>query len=140
MADKAQGKPGLPKKLLASRNLKNLLQSGVERGYVFKEDLLADIIQAKGYKEDKLNELCCYFRNKGILVTTKEFKKKTSRRRKDLHERLESDFKFSHEAKIDDSVKVYLREIGWVPLLMSTEEVELAKIINVPGRNLQPLT
>jgi RNA polymerase primary sigma factor len=122
--------PGLPKKLLASRNLKALLSMGEERGYVFKEDLLDEVIIAKGFKEEKLDDLCQYFRDKGILVTTKEFKARIPKRKKDALERLESDLKFSHEAKIDDSVKVYLREIGWVPLLMSSEEVELAKIIN----------
>jgi len=124
------GRPALPKKLLASRNLKNLLNTGVEKGYVFREDLLDNVLVAKGFNENKLDALCEFFRDNGVLVTTKEFKKKSTRRKKDLLEKLESDVKFSHEAKIDDSVKVYLREIGWVPLLLSTEEVELAKTIN----------
>jgi RNA polymerase primary sigma factor len=130
MPEMANEKPGLPKKILASRNLKNLLQNGKEKGYVFKEDLLEDVLIAKGYKENKLDALCDLCRDEGILVTTKEFSRKTHRKKKDLLDGLESDFKYSHEAKIDDSVKVYLREIGWVPLLMSSEEVELAKIIN----------
>lgn len=130
MPEMANEKPGLPKKILASRNLKNLLQNGKEKGYVFKEDLLEDVLIAKGYKENKLDALCDFCRDEGILVTTKEFSRKTHRKKKDLLDGLESDYKYSHEAKIDDSVKVYLREIGWVPLLMSSEEVELAKIIN----------
>jgi len=133
MPENIQGQPGLPKKLLASRNFKTLLAMGEERGYVFREDLLDDCLISKGFNENKLDTLCEFFREKGILVTTKEFKRKTVRRRRDHLDKLESDFKYSHEAKIDDSVKVYLREIGWVPLLMSTEEVELAKIINDPN-------
>lgn len=123
-------KPVLPKKLLASRNLKNLLESGKNRGYVFKEDLLDNVLVAKGFNENKLDALCKFFRDHEVLVTTKEFKQKSHKRKKDFLDGLESDVKYSHEAKIDDSVKVYLREIGWVPLLMSTEEVELAKTIN----------
>jgi RNA polymerase primary sigma factor len=130
MPEMANEKPGLPKKILASRNLKSLLQNGKEKGYVFKEDLLEDVLIAKGYKENKLDALCDFCREEGVLVTTKEFSRKTHRKKKDLLDGLESDYKYSHEAKIDDSVKVYLREIGWVPLLMSSEEVELAKIIN----------
>jgi RNA polymerase primary sigma factor len=130
MPDMANDNVGLPKKLLASRNLKSLLTNGKQRGYVFREDLLEDVLIAKGYKENKLDALCDLCRDEGILVTTKEFRKKTTRKKKDLLDGLESDYKYSHEAKIDDSVKVYLREIGWVPLLMSSEEVELAKIIN----------
>ena len=133
MPDMIGAKPGLPKKLLASRNLRNLLSDGKQRGYVFREDLLEDVLIAKGYKENKLDALCSLCRDEGILVTTKEYRKRTGRRKKDLLDGLESDFKYSHEAKIDDSVKVYLREIGWVPLLMSSEEVELAKIINDEG-------
>ncbi len=130
MPGMSHNKSVLPKKLLASRNLKNLLQSGKDRGYVFKEDLLDNILVAKGFNENKLDALCEYFLENKVLVTTREFKKKTHKRKKDLMDKLESDVKYSHEAKIDDSVKVYLREIGWVPLLMSTEEVELAKTIN----------
>jgi len=47
----------------------------------------------------------------------------------DPKHQLDSDIKFSHDIKIDDSVKIYLREIGWVPLLNSDEEVQLAKVI-----------
>ena len=131
MPDQTSDKqPSLPKKLLASRNLKNLLEQGNERGYIFKEDLLDQVIVAKGFHESKLELLCDYCREQGLLITSKEFHGKPSRRKKDLNDRLESDYKYSHEQKIDDSVKVYLREIGWVPLLMSSEEVELAKIIN----------
>ena len=53
-----------------------------------------------------------------------------SRRKADPRRILESDLKFSHDIKIDDSVKIYLREIGWVPLLTPDEEVHLAKIIS----------
>ena len=130
MPDKTQDSTSLPKKLLASRNLRNLLEKSVERGYIFKEELLDEVLVAKGFNESKLDALCDYCRNQGHLVTTKEFHQKTARKKREIHDRLESDLKFSHEQKIDDSVKVYLREIGWVPLLLSSEEVELAKTIN----------
>jgi len=42
-----------------------------------------------------------------------------AKRKADPKNVMESDVKFSHDIKIDDSVKIYLREIGWVPLLSS---------------------
>jgi RNA polymerase primary sigma factor len=36
------------------------------------------------------------------------------------------------DEKIDDSVRVYLKEIGWVPLLMAEEEIELAEKLKDP--------
>ena len=52
-----------------------------------------------------------------------------AKRKADPKHQLESDVKFSHDIKIDDSVKIYLREIGWVPLLTPDKEVSLAKTI-----------
>jgi len=130
MPDKTQDSASLPKKLLASRNLRNLLEKGGERGYIFREELLDEVLVAKGFSESKLDALCDYCKSQGHLITTREYQQKTTRRKREIHDRLESDLKFSHEQKIDDSVKVYLREIGWVPLLHSSEEVELAKTIN----------
>lgn len=130
MPDMSQGTPELPKKILASRNLKNLMAEGEERGYVFKEDLLNDVILAKGYNHDKLDELCCFVKNHGILVTRKESPKKSSRRKKEQKSVFDSDRRVSREVKIDDSVKVYLGEIGEVDLLSPQMEKELAKTIN----------
>lgn len=125
--------------VLNHEEFKALIEDSRDRGYAFNEAVEEFCRLAPGVDEDDV-ELCkSYLRDQNILVTNRTGHAPKPKAKMEL-KRLDSDTRYAHDIKIDDSVKVYLREIGWVPLLKSTEEVELAKTINdedMPDRRRQ---
>ncbi len=147
----------VPQKVCKHDLYKSLLCRGKEKGWLTKKEVRETVKLCLKVNRDELDAIYRSIERKRICLlirrpsngnagkrTTKSRKKpmtfdvfKTPRladaltkRKADPKHLMDSDIKFSHDIKIDDSVKIYLREIGWVPLITSNEEVRLAKIID----------
>jgi len=144
----------VPQRVCKHDLYKELLTRGREEGWLTRKDVRETVSQCQKVSREELDAIFRSIERKRISLLTRRppnggnsstrSKKKfagdagktpilrdlLNRRRADPRRILDSDLKFSHDIKIDDSVKIYLREIGWVPLLTPNEEVHLAKIIS----------
>lgn len=116
----------MAKALPFPKKLKELLETAEERGYVTEHEVLETLPQAEDNIDllDKFYSLCL---DKEIEIVSE---KKKEPEEEMIEEKTEE--KREEEALRDifsDSVRLYLREIGKVPLLSSTEEVALAQRI-----------
>jgi RNA polymerase primary sigma factor len=114
--------------------LRQLVDSGKEKGYVLYDEvneLLPDDI-ATG---PELDELLADFDSAGVEILEEpklEFDKKLD----DGEEFAELDLAQDFGDKTNDPVRMYLREMGTVPLLTREGEIELAKRIERGQRNV----
>ena len=122
----------VPMKVAKDPLYKDLISRGQDEGYLTKKEVRETVKNIKKVNQDEIEAIYHSLERKKIKIVTRRKRsadEAESRRRDHSREPLESDIKLTHDIKIDDSVKVYLREIGWVPLLTPQEEVRLAKAI-----------
>ena len=111
--------------------VKQLISIGKEKGYLLYDEV-NEILPADITSSEELDDLFSTFSSAGIEVVDSE---KTFREEKQLDrtgegaEEIELDLTPGALDKTNDPVRMYLREMGTVPLLTREGEVEIAKRI-----------
>src|SRR5512142_2564989 len=108
------------------------MSMGKERGYLLYDEV-NDLLPEGIYSSDELDSIFSLFGSAGIEVIDSEQKfqdegKKDDKQGEDAEEN-EFDFGAITLDKTNDPVRMYLREMGTVPLLSREGEVEIAKRI-----------
>src|SRR5262249_38301030 len=120
--------------------IKQLVYSGKEKGYLLYDEvndvLPTEIINSS----DDIDELFTVFDSAGIEVVDSDEKYQSDARgfTKDYEEQEQTEQEQDAEgyARTYDPVRMYLREMGIVPLLTREGEIEIAKRIETHKENL----
>jgi RNA polymerase primary sigma factor len=111
--------------------VKELILMGKERGYLLYDEV-NDLLPEGVCSSDELDSIFSLFGSAGIEVIDTEQKlrddgKRDDKREDSSGEESEFDFGALNLDKTNDPVRLYLREMGTVPLLSREGEVEIAK-------------
>jgi len=105
--------------------VRQLITMGKEKGYLLYEEV-NDMLPAEISSSDELDDIFSMFGSMGIEVVDSEQK---YREKAEGEEGAELDLTPGALDKTNDPVRMYLREMGTVPLLTREGEVEIAKRI-----------
>ena len=111
--------------------VRQLIQIGKDKGYLLYDEV-NELLPGEVNTSDELDELFTAFGNHGIEVVDSEQKyreEKLLNRRGEGSDDVELDLTPSAIDKTNDPVRMYLREMGTVPLLTREGEVAIAKRI-----------
>jgi len=118
--------------------LKTLFESGKRKGYLTFAQV-NEFLPDDAVNPDKLDQLLQVLEEQGIeLIEESEAEERESETRRpeaaEIADRGEPELAFLDEddgRKIDDPVRMYLTQMGEIPLLKREEEIALAKKIEV---------
>jgi RNA polymerase primary sigma factor len=113
--------------------VRQLISIGKEKGYLLYDEV-NELLRADITSSDELDDLFNTFGSAGIEVVDSEQKYREDKQL-EAGEDLELDLTPGALDKTNDPVRMYLREMGTVPLLTREGEVEIAPIPSRKPRN-----
>ncbi|MCL5283638.1 MAG: RNA polymerase sigma factor RpoD [Armatimonadetes bacterium] len=114
-----------------------LIQQGQQKGFITYDEI-NDSLPPDGVDPDQIDDLLCQLEEENISILGKQSDLATAvgepvqyEQRADTHEIEVTDLELAavEGASLDDSVRMWLREIGKTPLLTLEREIELAQRI-----------
>lgn len=97
--------------------LNRFIELGLKNEYINEDNLLMSLVESEATADD-VQKAMHIVKKQGIFIKSST---EGEREREDIIEKIMSD------ASVDDPVKIYLRDIGRVPLLTSEEELDVAR-------------
>jgi RNA polymerase primary sigma factor len=116
--------------------VRQLITMGKEKGYLLYEEV-NDMLPSEISSSDELDDIFSMFGSMGIEVVDSEQK---YREKAENEEGAELDLTPGTLDKTNDPVRMYLREMGTVPLLTREGEVEIAKRIERGKKTVMKVT
>jgi len=117
------------KDILKDEEVARLVDEGKRKGSLSYEEISDVFSSREDLDSEQFDDILNSFADLGIEVVEEPKKGKKKRPEEKEKEEVEIGWRTVGLAKLEDPVKMYLREIGQTPLLTSEEEVQLAKRI-----------
>jgi len=120
--------------------VKQLIAKGKKSGRLTYEEV-NEILPDEMFSTDQLDEILVALGSSDISIVEEDKSAESAalRRSKALVPRAQQRYRRGKAARSDDPVRMYLREMGRVPLLKRAEEVEIAKRIEAAEDELRAL-
>jgi RNA polymerase primary sigma factor len=126
--------------LKIDEGLKSLLESGKDKGYLTYSQV-NDYLPDDAVNPEKLDQLLLILEEQGIeLIDESEAEEREAGTGRAAETNGELDLSFMEEEdsrRIDDPVRMYLTQMGAIPLLKRDEEISLAKKIEVTRKRFR---
>lgn len=128
---------GKEKTLPNIEGIKELIARGKRKGAISYREIM-DALEQVELTTDQIDEVYEALANHGIEIipdTSEEVAEDQDGFHPELEEEVEIDLSIPEGIALDDPVRMYLKEIGRVPLLSATEEIDLARKVESGDEN-----